>query len=141
MKRPLPLVPRIVALCLLFLATGCAVTVPTISPVSATRAADRVLALTASSTAGSSSPTPTATATPRPTLANSPLPTLPPNEAQALVLELLEHNAGCRLPCWWGFSPGGLKFLAQQGRCETPRSGCASSAHCVGARSRGPAHA
>ena len=36
---------------------------------------------------------------------------------------------------------GGFKFLAQQGRGETPRSGYASSAPCAGGRSRGPAHA
>ena len=36
---------------------------------------------------------------------------------------------------------GGFKFLAQQGRCETPRSGCASAAPCAGVRSRGLAHA
>jgi hypothetical protein len=27
-------------------------------------------------------------------------------DAQQLVKELLETNAGCRLPCWWGFTPG-----------------------------------
>jgi hypothetical protein len=31
---------------------------------------------------------------------------LPLEEARALVSELLEANAGCRLPCWWGFMPG-----------------------------------
>jgi hypothetical protein len=36
----------------------------------------------------------------------TPLPTLPPDEAQALVIELLDTNAGCRLPCWWGITPG-----------------------------------
>jgi hypothetical protein len=47
----------------------------------------------------------------------TPLPTLLPDEAQAIVIELLETNAGCRLPCWWGITPGqttweeALRFL------------------------------
>lgn len=32
-------------------------------------------------------------------------PTLSPDQEQALVLDLLQNNAGCRLPCWWGFTP------------------------------------
>ena len=27
-------------------------------------------------------------------------------EGQKLVQELLENNGGCKLPCWWGFTPG-----------------------------------
>ena len=42
------------------------------------------------------------TRTPRPT----PVPTMTAGEEQALVLELLRDNGGCRLPCWWGFTPG-----------------------------------
>jgi hypothetical protein len=41
----------------------------------------------------------------------TPLPTLPPAEAQALVLELLETNGGCDLPCWWGMTPGKTEWL------------------------------
>ncbi len=36
----------------------------------------------------------------------TPLPTLAPIEAQNLILDLLQNNTGCRLPCWWGFKPG-----------------------------------
>jgi len=36
----------------------------------------------------------------------TPLPVLPTIEAQKLVKKLLEDNAGCRLPCWWGITPG-----------------------------------
>lgn len=36
----------------------------------------------------------------------SPAPKLPPQKAQALVRDLLENNGGCRLPCWWGMTPG-----------------------------------
>ena len=31
---------------------------------------------------------------------------LPTDEAPKMVQELLENNAGCRLPCWWGIVPG-----------------------------------
>lgn len=33
-------------------------------------------------------------------------PTLTVEESQKLVQDLLENNAGCRLPCWWGITPG-----------------------------------
>jgi hypothetical protein len=36
----------------------------------------------------------------------TPLPTLPPEEAQELISELMETNNECRLPCWWGIIPG-----------------------------------
>jgi hypothetical protein len=36
----------------------------------------------------------------------TPLPTLPPEKAQELISELMETNNGCRLPCWWGITPG-----------------------------------
>lgn len=54
-------------------------------------------------------PASTRTPTPTPTLAPptwTPLPTLPPAQAMDYALELLQTNAGCRLPCWWGFTPG-----------------------------------
>lgn len=52
--------------------------------------------------------TSTATETPIPTHTptRTPNPTLPPEEAEQLAVELLTTNAGCRLPCWWGFTPG-----------------------------------
>jgi hypothetical protein len=34
------------------------------------------------------------------------VPTLPADKEQSLVLDLLQNNASCRLPCWWGFTPG-----------------------------------
>jgi hypothetical protein len=36
----------------------------------------------------------------------TPLPTLSPNQAQEMVLNLLKNNADCVLPCWWGITPG-----------------------------------
>jgi hypothetical protein len=32
--------------------------------------------------------------------------TLDSEEAQKLVQKLLENNGGCKLPCWWGITPG-----------------------------------
>lgn len=59
-----------------------------------------------------SSPSPSATATrlptstPMPTITWTPLPTLSSAKALGVVEDLLRNNAGCRLPCWWGITPG-----------------------------------
>jgi hypothetical protein len=48
----------------------------------------------------------------------TPVPTLSSEDAKTVVRELLETNGGCRLPCWWGLTPGrttweeALRFLA-----------------------------
>ncbi len=42
----------------------------------------------------------------KPTETAIPKETLIPEQAQKLVQELLENNNGCRLPCWWGITPG-----------------------------------
>lgn len=49
---------------------------------------------------------PTQTPTPIPTDTPTPLPTLDPDEVEAYVREMLQTNAGCELPCWWGITPG-----------------------------------
>ena len=42
-----------------------------------------------------------------PTMTALPLlPTLSQSEAETLIMELLTNNTGCKLPCWWGFTPG-----------------------------------
>ena len=41
----------------------------------------------------------------------TPLPVLPTDEAKKMVQELLENNAGCRLPCWWGIVPGKTTWI------------------------------
>ena len=46
--------------------------------------------------------TPTMTATQEPTLH----PTLSGESAKELALQLLKDNSNCRLPCWWGITPG-----------------------------------
>jgi hypothetical protein len=48
----------------------------------------------------------TPTVTIPPTIVWTPLPTLEANKAEMQVLDLLNNNAGCRLPCWWGITPG-----------------------------------
>jgi hypothetical protein len=50
------------------------------------------------------------TRTPRPTA----VPTMTADEEQALVLGLLRDNGGCRLPCWWGFTPGETRWQEAQ---------------------------
>lgn len=46
--------------------------------------------------------TPTQTKEPEITL----VPVLPAEEAEAKVIELLQTNGGCQLPCFWGLTPG-----------------------------------
>ena len=36
--------------------------------------------------------------------------TLTTDESKKLVRDLLENNAGCRLPCWWGITPGKTRW-------------------------------
>ena len=48
-------------------------------------------------------PTPTITI---PALTRTPLPTLPPEDAQKLALKMWKTNGGCLFPCWLGIIPG-----------------------------------
>lgn len=41
-----------------------------------------------------------------PTKTETPSPIAPTDKARAHVFNLLETNAGCKLPCWWGITPG-----------------------------------
>jgi hypothetical protein len=50
--------------------------------------------------------TPAMTPTPSQTPMPSPVATLSLEEGRALVLDLLANNGGCRLPCFWGITPG-----------------------------------
>jgi len=78
--------------------------------------------------------TPTSIPTPNPTLTPSPMPptstpsptwtpvsptptaapTLTADKERTLVLDLLQNNAGCQLPCWWGFTPGKTTWQTAQ---------------------------
>ena len=90
-------------LALLLLAAGCSANieappVPTATQLQASLSPSASLETPATATAGAM---PTHQV---PTL--SPAPTLSPDEARDLVRDLLATNAGCRLPCWWGLTPG-----------------------------------
>lgn len=51
-------------------------------------------------------PTPENTPTPEILPTMTYMPPLPQDEAQAKIIELLRDNGGCRLPCFWGLTPG-----------------------------------
>lgn len=53
---------------------------------------------------------PSLTPRPSPSPTWTPLPTLSSIEAEQTVVELLKFNAGCRLPCWWGITPGETRW-------------------------------
>jgi len=85
---------------LLLLIVGCSgPNAPTASPTRFTPVLDTTV-----------SPLPTSMSTLMPTS----LSTLTPTEAEAWILDLLANNAGCRLPCWWGFTPGQTEWQTAQ---------------------------
>lgn len=49
----------------------------------------------------------TPTSTKPPTL--TPMPTLTSAEAQKMLNYMINQNGGCKLPCWWGITPGVTK--------------------------------
>ena len=49
----------------------------------------------------------------------TPLPTLPADEAETTILELLQGNGGCAFPCWWGIQPGESSLQTTQSFLET----------------------
>jgi hypothetical protein len=55
----------------------------------------------------------------------TPLPTYPPNERRGIVMNLYE-NPTCKLPCWWGITPGetdwrdAWQFLARFATNQAP---------------------
>lgn len=57
---------------------------------------------------------PTATLVPTQPPTTFPLPTLSADEAQAVMLDLFWNNGGCRLPCWWGITPGRTSWETAQ---------------------------
>lgn len=61
---------------------------------------------------------PTKTCTPPPPTW-TPLPTLSAEDANNLLNDLLENNAGCRLPCFWGIIPGKTTWQEAQNFLET----------------------
>ena len=57
-----------------------------------------------------------------PTLPGTPSqnPTMAPEDAMEFVLELMENNGGCHLPCWWGqIVPGVTRWEDAKSFLET----------------------
>lgn len=44
--------------------------------------------------------------TPSPTISKDWFTPVPTEMVQSTILDLYKTNAGCRLPCWWGITPG-----------------------------------
>jgi hypothetical protein len=103
--------------CLLAVLTACSPATPTVMPTHSSTLAQRpTIAPTRTppesdsrqthptlTVASASTPMPTTTLKPpTPTMA----PTLTTDQEQALIVGLLQNNGGCKLPCWWGFTPG-----------------------------------
>lgn len=99
---------RVAVATVLISAVGCS-SLPT-SPVAETPLATLV-------PSPSVAPSPTYTLTPLPATprhaphpTRTPRPTPPPtrtaDEQRALIVDMLETNGGCELPCWWGIKPG-----------------------------------
>lgn len=100
---------------LVFLVTCCSQSVTQLTPsptsvrVSATitfTPTPTVATMTPTPTLGVATPTPSPTHTPTKPPTLTPLPTLTQKERDAQILQLLQTNGGCSLPCWWGISPG-----------------------------------
>jgi hypothetical protein len=90
------------------------VPLPSATPLTAAEASTGVPSPTAVPTATPTLEAPTDTPTPSPIPSTRvPRPTRPvlastmtSDEEYAFVSKMLEDNGGCRLPCWWGFTPG-----------------------------------
>ncbi|MGB8647103.1 MAG: hypothetical protein WCF84_17835 [Anaerolineae bacterium] len=71
--------------------------------------------VTPSATASPIPPTETPRpATLTPTLTPNLTPTLTANERERRIRELLKTNGGCKLPCWWGITPGQTQWSEAQ---------------------------
>ncbi len=58
--------------------------------------------------------TPSSTSLSSPTFTQPFIPTLPKTEAGKMMLSLLSNNGNCRLPCFWGITPGLSTFQDAQ---------------------------
>jgi hypothetical protein len=84
---------------------------------SATGAVSTQITVTPSMT-GTYPPEPTITLTPLPPTW-TPQPTLNSREAQKLLSNLLKDNGGCKLPCFWGITPGETTWQEANNFLET----------------------
>lgn len=58
---------------------------------------------------------PSATTTPTPTQTRTPeITPLPTEQVQAWIKEQMKTNPSCRLPCWWGITPGKTTWIEAQ---------------------------
>jgi len=121
MKTPTAVFQLLLGFCVLIIVSACInSTTQGVSPSVTANNPDNTQTRSASSSPMVSTPTvePSITFTPLPSLTPSPLPqvlsTLPPATAQAAVLDLTNNNRGCRLPCWWGFTPGETSWQTAQ---------------------------
>lgn len=103
---------------MLFILAGCTRTTqaPVVSPTR-TEAVSTITPSMPPTLSMTPAPTETVTVTPLPVTPTSSLtptllPPLPVEQAQRLAVALLDDNAGCRLPCWWGITPGQTSWQA-----------------------------
>lgn len=103
---------RLVFVCFIFILAGCGghdatiqvnVT-PSRSPVSSSSQLPILMPTTTPTV--NVTPSPSATFTQMPTLTLTPLPTLEPDQAEQAILELMQRNGDCSMPCFWGIIPG-----------------------------------
>lgn len=101
----------VLALLVLFALMGCSeseIQSPTLAPITFT--------LTPTSTLA---PTSTVAPTSTPPSTSTLAPTLSIDHAHSYYLTLLETNSECRLPCWWGITPGETSWQDAQDYLET----------------------
>jgi hypothetical protein len=79
---------------------------PTTAPSNTPSATTVVPATSTATTTSTSVPSHTTTITPIPSPTPTLEPTLTDQSSEVYVLELLETNGGCKLPCFWGIIPG-----------------------------------
>jgi hypothetical protein len=102
---------KIMVFLLLFMA-GCSVPIATVATpettayTSPTRVSSLVTLVTPTPTLTSPKVTPSLTPTVISLATPTPQPTLSADKAKELVFGLLKNNGDCRLPCFWGLTPG-----------------------------------
>lgn len=120
---------KIFVLVIFFALAGCIGVSPVLTPTGVTLAASPISPIS-TSLAATSTPTkesiptrtptltkvPISTPTIQPTATETPfaIPTPPGNDTNEQVLWLLETNNGCKLPCWWGITPGQTEWKAAE---------------------------
>lgn len=137
-------------LLLLWASAGCGAFSP--SPISASTVSSPTLEATLGSSATPAAPPttpppPHVSPTASPSLAATyptdrwtlvePSPVLPLDQAIGQIRSLLEENGGCRIPCWWGITPGktseeaAIDELSQSSRVYVRGSGPFGSSHTI----------